>query len=116
MRLTPLNIQIVGDELAIAWNDSTESYLPLQFLRVHCPCAACGGEPDVMGRVEKPEVTHTASSYRLRSYQIIGGYAWQPTWEDGHNTGLYTFSYLQRLDAAAQTPRGLDDDQGNGGL
>lgn len=110
MRLSPLNIQIVGEEIAIAWDDNTESYLPLDFLRRHCPCAGCGGEPDVMGNVEQPEVTHTASSFRLRSYQIIGGYALKPTWEDGHNTGLYTFPYLKRLDVAAHTPQGLEPD------
>lgn len=110
MRLSPLNIQIVGEELAIAWNDNTESYLPLRFLREHCPCAGCGGEPDVMGNIEKPEVTHTDSSFRLRRYQVIGGYAFQPTWEDGHSTGLYTFPYLKRLDAAAHTPEGLERD------
>lgn len=109
MRLTPLNLQVVGEELAIAWNDGTESYIPLQFLREHCPCAGCGGEPDVMGHVEKPEVTHTAASFRLRSYQLIGGYAFQPTWEDGHSSGLYTYPYLQRLDRAAHTPPGLDN-------
>jgi len=104
MRLMPLNIQPIGEELAVSWNDGTETYLRLDFLRRHCPCAACGGEPDaldvVAGRVETPELTHTPASFRLRSYQIIGGYAFQPTWEDGHNTGLYPFSYLKRLEEA----------------
>ena len=75
MRLTPLNIQFIGEELAIAWNDGAETYLPLEFLRQHCPCAGCGGEPDVLGHVVKPEVTHTPASFRLRSYRLVGGYA-----------------------------------------
>lgn len=100
MRLTPLHLQLIGSELAIAWDDGSESYFPLEFLRRHCPCAACGGEPDVMGRVERPELTHTPASFRLRSYRIVGGYAFQPTWEDGHSTGLYAFPYLKRLDQA----------------
>ena len=103
MRLSPLNIQIVGDELAIAWNDGSETFLPLEFLRRHCPCAACGGEPDVMGRVAVPEVTYRPSSFRIRNYQLVGGYAFQPTWEDSHNSGLYAFQYLKRL-GDAQTP------------
>ncbi|MEI6352178.1 MAG: DUF971 domain-containing protein [Verrucomicrobiota bacterium] len=97
MRLTPLNIQVVGDELAIAWNDGTESFLQLEFLRRHCPCAACGGEPDVLGQVVVPEVTYRPNSFRIRSYQLVGGYALQPTWEDNHNSGLYAFQYLKRL-------------------
>ena len=104
MRLLPLNIQVFGNELAIAWNDGTETFLALEFLRRHCPCAACGGEPDVLGHVEKPAVTYTPASFRIRSYQVIGGYALQPTWEDSHNSGLYAFQYLKRLGEAGNLP------------
>jgi len=103
MRLDPLNIQVIGDELAIAWNDGTESYLRLELLRRYCPCAGCGGEPDVLGRIARPEVTHTAASFRLRSWQPIGDYAIQPVWQDGHSTGLYTFRYLKELAEFAAT-------------
>ena len=51
MRLEPTNIQQIGDELAVAWNDGTESFVKLEMLRRACPCAACGGEPDVLGYV-----------------------------------------------------------------
>jgi DUF971 family protein len=33
----------------------------------------------------------------LRGWQIVGGYALQPSWGDGHGTGLYTFALLRRL-------------------
>jgi DUF971 family protein len=104
MRLAPEHVQAIGDELAIRWNDGTETYLPLEFLRRACPCAGCGGEPDVLGRVVRPEVTHTPASFRLRSFQLVGGYAIQPTWEDGHSSGLYTYQYLKRLEAAQGSP------------
>lgn len=96
-RLLPTTIQHIGDELAIAWSDGSESYLRLEALRRGCPCAACGGEPDVLGHVVRPEVRYTAASFELRGWQLIGGYAVQPSWADGHATGLYTFPYLQRL-------------------
>jgi len=101
MRTSPANIQVIGDQLAIKWNDGSETFLALEYLRKACPCAACGGEPDVMGRVARPHVTHGAASFRLRSYQIIGSYAFQPVWEDGHSTGLYSFDFLKRLEAGA---------------
>ena len=104
MRLLPDNIQQIGDELAIAWNDGAESFLQLDFLRRACPCAACGGEPDVLGNIERPDVTYTPLSFSLRGFQVIGGYAVQPSWADGHGTGLYTFPYLQRLAAASTRP------------
>src|ERR1700729_1180714 len=100
IRLFPNTVQHIGSELAIVWNDGVATFLPLEFLRRACPCAACGGEPDVLGRVIRPDVTHTAASFRLKSWQIIGSYALQLTWEDGHSTGLYSFDYLKRLDAA----------------
>jgi DUF971 family protein len=96
-RLLPTNIQHIGDELAIAWSDGTESFLALPLLRRACPCAVCGGEPDVLGNLVRPEVTYTPSSFELRGWQIIGGYAVQPTWADGHGSGIYPFAYLQRL-------------------
>jgi DUF971 family protein len=101
MRITPANIQLIGNEIAIKWNDDSETYLGLETMRKHCPCAACGGEPDVLGRVVRPQVTHTPASFRMKGWQIIGSYALQPSWEDGHNTGLYTFPYLKQLAAAA---------------
>jgi DUF971 family protein len=103
MRLSPEDIQLIGNELAIRWNDGLESFLNLEALRRACPCAGCGGEPDVLGEIVRPSVTYVPTSFRLRSYQMVGGYAWQPTWEDGHSTGLYSFAYLRRLTTAALT-------------
>ena len=49
------------------------------------------------GGVIRPEVTHTPQSFVLKGFAVVGGYAVQPAWADGHGTGLYTFPYLQRL-------------------
>jgi DUF971 family protein len=103
-RLLPIQIQPIGQELAIAWSDGTESYFPIETLRRACPCATCGGEPDVLGYVVRPEVTYTPSSFELQSWQIVGGYAIQPTWGDGHSTGLYAFTYLQKLARSVLPP------------
>src|SRR5438046_4414327 len=99
MHLEPTNIQQIGNELAIHWNDGTESYIGLQFLRRACPCAACGGEPDVLGNISRPNVEYSADSFLLARFNLVGGYAVQPQWQDGHNTGIYSFQYLRRLSA-----------------
>jgi DUF971 family protein len=101
MPLEPKNIQLIGDELAIHWSDGMESYLPLEFLRRACPCAACGGEPDVLGNISRPEVSYNDRSFMLAGFQIVGGYAVQPRWGDGHDTGIYSFAYLRRLAQAS---------------
>jgi DUF971 family protein len=54
-----------------------------------------------MGNILRPHVDYSDASFRLRSFMVIGGYALQPTWEDGHGTGLYTFPFLQRLGASS---------------
>lgn len=92
------HLAIIGDTLAIRWEDDRETFLTLETLRRACPCAGCGGEPDVLGRIERPGVSYGDSSFQVRGYQLVGGYGWQPTWEDGHNTGIYSFSYLERLE------------------
>lgn len=97
MPLTPSKVELVGSELAIAWNDGGESFVSLEKMRRFCPCAACGGEPDVMGNVIRPEVHYKESSFVLRGWNVVGGYALQPTWADGHASGLYSFSLLRGL-------------------
>ena len=91
-------LQKIGSELAIAWADGQETFIDLERLRRACPCAACGGEPDVMGQVIRPTVSYEhAGSFDLAAWDIVGGYGWQPRWGDGHRTGIYTFPYLRKL-------------------
>jgi DUF971 family protein len=97
VRLEPKNIQQIGNELAIQWNDGTESYFALELLRRACPCAACGGEPDVLGNISRPNVTYSPESFELAGFDLVGGYAVQPRWRDGHVSGIYSFQYLKRL-------------------
>jgi DUF971 family protein len=100
MPLELRDVQLIGDELAMRWSDGVESYLAVERFRRACPCALCGGEPDVLGNISRPDVTYTPSSFELVGWQLIGGYALQPRWGDGHSTGLYSFQYLRRLTAA----------------
>ena len=100
MKLELANAQLIGNELALSWSDGVESYLPLERLRRACPCASCGGEPDVLGNISRPSVSYRGQSFELSRWDIVGGYAIQPTWGDGHCTGIYSFQYLRRLAAA----------------
>jgi DUF971 family protein len=101
MRLEPTDIQQIGDELAIAWSDGKESFFNLEMLRRACPCAACGGEPDVLGNISRPQVSYTEKSFQLAGFNVVGGYAVQPRWADGHGSGIYSFTYLRRLGQAS---------------
>jgi DUF971 family protein len=96
--MRPLDIQIIGTELAVKWDDGSESFVSLDVLRRACPCAGCKGEMDIMGNLYKnPDRPLAANSYKLVNLASVGGYAIQPVWADGHNTGIYSFEYLKRV-------------------
>jgi DUF971 family protein len=98
--MRPTDIQTIGQELAIKWDDGSESFISLEKLRRYCPCAGCNGERDIMGNLYKaPEKPLTSAAFQLKRMQNVGGYAIQPVWGDGHSSGLYSFDYLQRLAA-----------------
>lgn len=88
---------VIGSDLALAFSDGRELFLPLPLLRRACPCANCQGEPDVMGRVARPKVEHGERAFTLTRIEPVGGYALRLHWADGHATGLYSFDYLEKL-------------------
>ena len=96
--MRPTDVQQIGEELAIKWDDGSESYIRLETLRRCCPCAGCKGEVDVMGNVYKgPDRPFTPQAFHLVRITNVGGYAIQPVWADGHATGLFSFDYLRRV-------------------
>ena len=100
--MRPADIQIIGTELAIKWEDGSESYVACEKLRRHCPCAGCKGETDVMGNVHKgPDQPIPSAGFQLKRVVNVGNYAVQPIWGDGHATGLYSYAYLRHVANAA---------------
>ena len=96
--MRPENIQQIGEELAIKWDDGTESFVALEKMRRNCPCASCHGETDVLGNVYKgPERAFSPNSFKLLRLNNVGGYALNPVWADNHSTGLYSYEYLKKL-------------------
>lgn len=101
--MRPVSIEQVGDELAIKWDDNHETFLQFQALRRLCPCAGCKGETDIMGNTYKdPKRILTPSAFQLVSFAFVGNYALNLTWADGHNSGIYTFEYLRKIEEVCQ--------------
>ncbi len=96
--MRPVDLQTIGNELAIKWDDGGESFIKLELLRRACPCAGCKGEQDIFGTVYKnPEKPLTPRAAQLARVGLVGGYAVQPVWADGHSSGLFSFDYLKRV-------------------
>jgi DUF971 family protein len=97
----PLDLQQIGNELAVKWTDGTESFIPLPHLRRACPCAGCKGETDIMGNLyTNPAQPLTPKAFELVRLITVGGYAIQPVWADGHATGIFSFEYLKHVAGA----------------
>lgn len=93
-------IKIINKEkLFIKWDDNSESQISLKYLRDECPCANCKGETVLLKtyRPAKPQTT-TPEMYKIKNIETVGSYAIQITWKDGHNTGIYSWEYLKKLD------------------
>jgi DUF971 family protein len=53
---------------------------------------------DILGNLYKnPEKPLAPNAFDLVKIISVGGYAIQPAWADGHNTGIFSFEYLRRL-------------------
>ncbi len=97
--MNPERLEVVGEFLAIRWPDGVEHAIELRQLREKCPCARCSGETDVTGtlRTMGPPPTLGPDSSRPVRWERIGHYAVQPTWADGHDTGIFSFDFLRGL-------------------
>jgi len=99
-RPTNITLDKKAAELVIAWSDQQVCHYPLDNLREACPCVECRGGHQNMGRQSDPDnilALTPARSYKIESVELVGNYALQPFWEDGHHTGIYTWEYLKRL-------------------
>jgi DUF971 family protein len=87
-------------ELRITWKrDGHLSVYPLDALREACPCASCRGGHDRMGPEYDPDLIELtpARSYDVTRAELVGKYALQLFFSDGHSSGIYTWDYLRRL-------------------
>ena len=78
--------------LELAFSDGARFRIPLELLRVCSPSA------EVMGHGLGQEVLQTGKrDVTLVDLQPVGNYAIQPSFSDGHNSGIYTWAYLYEL-------------------
>ncbi len=100
-RLTPAQIQLIGDEIAIAWSDGAESYFQPDRLRAASPSAETQGERDIFGNQYGGTGSRRFAGVKVVGWDIVGNYAVRFEFSDGHKTGLYAYDYLRRLAAAS---------------
>ena len=96
----PADIQLIGRELAIRWEDGAETYLSVPDLRKASPSAEVSGEQDIFGRKYGGEAGVEHQDVELVRWQKICNYAIRFQFSDGHQTGIYSYDYLRALGEA----------------
>ncbi len=96
----PLKIQRLQETqtLRIEWADEHSCEMPYDYLRRACPCAICTTdrkETDKGLRVISGESPQGA--LQVNEISLVGTYAINLDWSDGHNTGIYSFRFLREL-------------------
>jgi DUF971 family protein len=87
----PIEVRRLADQrqVLIAWSDGHASTYPYAHLRGWCPCALCQGHSG------EKRFVHGNSD--LEKIEPVGRYALTFTWGDGHETGIYSYTYLRQL-------------------
>ena len=108
--------------LRIEWADGAQSLYPIARLRQLCPCAACrtlrtGRDPHQLLRPATDEemaaegqprrtlslnvlpkhFTSEGDDIAVTSAELVGNYAIQITFSDGHTSGIFSFAYLREI-------------------
>ena len=115
---TPQDLTVHGQSrvLEVGFSDGARFRIPFELMRVYSPSA------EVQGHGPGQEVLQTGKrEVTLHALEPVGNYAVQPTFSDGHDSGIFTWAYLYRLGAEqdalwrdyerrlAQAGRGRDD-------
>ena len=91
---TALTVHAQSRVLEVAFSDGAAFTIPFELMRVYSPSA------EVQGHGPGQEVLQTGKQNVLvTDITLVGNYAVKPVFDDGHDTGLYTWSYLYKLGA-----------------
>ncbi len=93
-----------GKGVEIEWKDGHLSSYTFPFLRDACPCAMCNEERQKSGRAPgepagaKPgELPMFKPAIKPETAEGVGKYAIQFKWNDGHQTGIYSWKWLREV-------------------
>ena len=95
--IQPLQIIEESDSrLSIKWSDDRETAYDAVTLRRSCPCASCVNEWTGAKILDDKQIGDDMSFTHI---SIVGRYALNFHFSDGHDTGIFSFDYLRKLSA-----------------
>lgn len=87
--------------LQIRWDNGSETTTLYRRLRLECPCAGCVNEMTGERMLQESSVP---ADIRITGITVLGRYALQIQWSDGHGTGLYHFDRLWEIAQKTDQP------------
>ncbi|MFL6969109.1 gamma-butyrobetaine hydroxylase-like domain-containing protein [Pseudomonas alvandae] len=87
---TAINLHKASKTLTLKYAPDEEYHLPAEFLRVHSPSAEVQGHG-------KPILQYGKLGVGLTKVEPAGQYALKLTFDDSHDSGLFTWDYLYQL-------------------
>ena len=100
----PVSLKGSDTSLTIEWDDGVRHELSWSLLRNACPCATCRDKRDKPpSPSELLPVLSPAETVPPKAVEMLpmGNYAYGIHFNDGHNTGIYTFELLRELGGQA---------------
>lgn len=91
-------IEESDSEITIEWSNAAETRYTAPQLRRSCPCASCRDEWTGQKILRDESV---ADDLKFGHISIVGRYALNFHFSDGHDTGIFSFDYLHKLSDAA---------------
>src|SRR3954470_9317918 len=89
---TEIKLRTVSRVLEVAYDDGARFLLPFEYLRVHSPSA------EVKGHGPGQEVLVLGKqNVGIHAIKPVGQYAVKLVFDDGHDSGLYSWKYLREL-------------------
>ena len=92
MLATDLHLDRAEQVLRVSFEDGTQAALPAEYLRVESPSAEVQGH----GPGQRQWV-HGKRGVCITGIEPVGNYAVRLSFDDGHDTGIYTWAYLHTL-------------------
>lgn len=85
--------------MRVLWNNGEETLIPFIELRFQCKCAEC---VDEWTRERKLKKSNIKPDIKPMSVELVGRYAVQIQWSDGHKAGIYPFELLYNIAKGVQ--------------
>lgn len=109
---TELRLKSGRKSLGVSFDDGLSADLPAELLRVYSPSAEVRGHGN-----DKPKLVLGKRDVQINAVERVGSYAVRLVFDDGHDSGFYTWAFLEEFAQSVNAKRtAYDKEAANAGL